>query len=380
MAKSTKPIYKRVWFIVLMVIVVIGVIASIGGGKGSADKAESSSSQTAEEAKDTVSTADQVDGTAANSSEAAKETSTELSSDDSQEAAQATTNSADPSAAQNESSSTAITDIKGAKFHVGDTITTKDLKIVYVSSGVFENYSAYSAPKDGYQYIYIDLYFENIGKSDTSVSMFCFEAYADGYNVEQYFGGDEDFSSTLSPGRYTEGKACFTVPVDASEVEIEYSLNLFSDDKLVFLYEGEQDSGFVPEITVSASADAYHVGDVVDLKDLKITYQECGTWESDNQFIQPVEGYRYVYLMFEVENIGSSDQSISFYSFDCYADGKDMSAVYSRDDALSATLSPGRKAVGTVAFEVPVDASVIEVEYVDNVWTSNRIVFAVELQ
>lgn len=46
-----------------------------------------------------------------------------------------------------------------------------------------------------------------------------------------------------------------------------------------------------------------------------------------------------------------------------------------RDDNLGATISAGRKVKGTVTFEVPVDATVVEVEYLTNFWTSNRVVF-----
>ena len=46
-----------------------------------------------------------------------------------------------------------------------------------------------------------------------------------------------------------------------------------------------------------------------------------------------------------------------------------------RDDNLSATISAGRKVKGTVTFEVPVDATVVEVEYLTSFWTSNRVVF-----
>lgn len=40
-----------------------------------------------------------------------------------------------------------------------------------------------------------------------------------------------------------------------------------------------------------------------------------------------------------------------------------------------AAISSGRKASGTVTFEVPDEASVVEVEYAVSVWTSNRVVF-----
>ena len=78
---------------------------------------------------------------------------------------------------------------------------------------------------------------------------------------------------------------------------------------------------------------------------------------------------------FEFENIGSSDEVVSSFDFDCYADGLNCKGVYIRDDDLSATLSAGRKTKGTVTFEVPLDATVIEVEYLSNYWSSNRVVF-----
>ena len=42
-----------------------------------------------------------------------------------------------------------------------------------------------------------------------------------------------------------------------------------------------------------------------------------------------------------------------------------------RDDHLSATLSAGRKVQETV----PIGAATVEVEYLTNFWTSNRVVF-----
>ena len=50
-------------------------------------------------------------------------------------------------------------------------------------------------------------------------------------------------------------------------------------------------------------------------------------------------------------------------------------ASISWDDNLSAALSAGRKVKGTVTFEVPIGAATVEVEYLTNFWTSNRVVF-----
>lgn len=48
------------------------------------------------------------------------------------------------------------------------------------------------------------------------------------------------------------------------------------------------------------------------------------------------------------------------------------------DDDLSASLSSGKKAKGALYFEVPSDAQSIVLEYNDNVWTSDKIVFVVK--
>ena len=86
-------------------------------------------------------------------------------------------------------------------------------------------------------------------------------------------------------------------------------------------------------------------------------------------FIQPKNGNKYIVLRFEVENISNSDQSIGYYSFECYADGVACDALYLLDDS-------GRKAKGSVAFEIPANAQTVEAEYIDNYWTSSRIIFS----
>ena len=83
----------------------------------------------------------------------------------------------------------------------------------------------------------------------------------------------------------------------------------------------------------------------------------------------------YIYCEFECENTSKSDQSVTVYDFDCYADGVSCDAFYGMDNSLSGSISPSRKVKGTVAFEVPIDATTIEMEYLNNYWTSDRIIF-----
>ncbi len=339
--------------VVLVLLVAIGSSGSDEGGGNSATKAGTvgdTSSTASSENGDGEST----DGSAASTSEGDAGAESDGSAD-----------------AQSDGAAEVQTE-----YRVGDILMDGDVKIVYMSSGVYTEDNEYLQPEEGYQYIYLQFAFENQSDTDdASVSFYSFDCYADGYSMEMYYGGDEDLSATLSAGRATSGYIYFTVPEDAQEIEVEYTTNYFTEEKITFLYEGEQDSGYVLEGTAEATADAFAVGDIIEAGGLTITYLSCETDTSYSDYYQPESGYHYVTCTFEFENTGDSDEYVSFYDFDCYADGLNCNQAYFRDDAVSATISSGRKAQGTVTFLVPDDASVVEVEYPTNYWTSNRVVF-----
>lgn len=265
------------------------------------------------------------------------------------------------------------------EYYVGDILYDGDMKIVYISSGEYKEENPYSQPQEGNKYIFLKFAFENTSeKNDAGVSFYNFEGYADGYAVEMHYSGDEELSASLSPGRVEVGYLYFEVPIKASEIEIEYTPNVFMDDKYKFIYEGEKDSGYVPQLNTSAAVNAYHVGEVAESSQMTITYISCKADTSDNMFIEPKDGHCFLSFEFEFENLSDSDQHVSCFDFYCYADGVACDAAYFREDNLSATLSSGRKVRGTVTFEVPYLAENIEVEYLSNYWTSERVVFAAE--
>ena len=343
-AKNKKPFYKKWWF---WAVVVIICVALAGGGSD-----------------DTTDTDKKIGEVAGNTQTSDPTQAGSNVSDDKEKPTKAPTETPMP--------------VKTV-YQVGDILQDGDLKIVYMSSGVYVEDNEFMQPPEGMKYIFIQLAFENTSKStDKSISYFSFEGYADGYAAESYYGGEEDLSATLSPGRTTSGFLYFTVPEDAGEIEIEYETNVFTEKKIKFAYEGEKDSGYQIPANTTATEGAYVVGDIVSSKQLIITYLSCEEYVSDNMFIQPADGYRFVSCEFEFENVSSTDQYVSCYEFYCYADGAACNATYIRDDALSATMSAGRKTKGTVTFEVPIDATVIEVEYLTNYWTSNRVVFKVK--
>lgn len=262
------------------------------------------------------------------------------------------------------------------EYHVGDSVQADNLKFTYAESGEFHTDNSFMQPDKGNKLIFLRFVVENVSSSGEGyISSLDFNCFADGYAADDYYGGDNDLSATLSPGRCTEGCVYFEIPQDAQQVEVEYEVNLFTEKKIKFIYDGDLNS----EITLSAnteeSENAYSVGDTVEAKGMTIRYLSCEEYVSDNMFIQPEEGNHYIRLEFEFENTGSSDQSVSAFSFDCYADGKACEQSYLGGDTLSASLSAGRKVKGSVIFEVPSNAQTVEVEYLADYWTSNRIVF-----
>ena len=263
------------------------------------------------------------------------------------------------------------------EFRVGEAYSKDGFSITYVSSGDYISDNQFIQPAEGNKYIRLAFHVDNQSGSDKSVTIYSFNCYADGYECSATYK-DDSLSASLSSGRSADGAAYFEVPVDAKEIEVEYDVDMFSNKKIKFIYEGEKESGLSFENNASVSESAYHVGDIIETKNMRITYLKSAEYKSDNQFLQPKDGMKYVYIELEVENMSGADRTISYFSFQCYADGASCDGYYGMDDALSATLSVGRKAKGTIAFEVPIDAKVVEFEYEDNVWTESKIIFLYE--
>ncbi|GEM_PF-1143102 len=263
-------------------------------------------------------------------------------------------------------------------YQVGDEISDGGFRIVYMASGDYQSDNEFIQPEEGNKFIFLKFAFINESSSEKNISYFDFDCYADGYLCDASYFGEEGLSANLTSGRATEGYIYFEVPQNASDIEIEYNADVWTDRKVKFKFEGNQDSGYVLEKSTERSEGAHAVGEVIEGNHVNITYLSCEETTSDNMFIQPRAGYHFVTLTLEFENTGSSDHTASSMYFDCYADGIACSQNYFLENDLSGTISAGRKLQGTVTFEVPNDAAVIEAEYNDSFWTSNRIVFTVK--
>ena len=237
--------------------------------------------------------------------------------------------SVDSTTNNNENKNDKVEEPAKTEYYVGDILEDGNTKIVFMSSGDQTEENKFMQPAEGKKYIYLQFAFENLSKTtDTSISFYSFECYADGYAAEMYYGGNDNLSATLSAGRATTGYIYFEVPADAKVIEVEYETNIFTEKKIKFIFEGEKDSGYVQQLNTARTEGAYAVGGVAESSRLKITYLSCEEYVSDNMFVVPAEGYRFITCEFEFENVGTSDEYISSFNFDCYADGMNCKGTY----------------------------------------------------
>lgn len=117
----------------------------------------------------------------------------------------------------------------------------------------------------------------------------------------------------------------------------------------------------------------------------KITMIEVNTNFTDySKYSKPKDGSKVVMVKYEVENISDENDElyVSSLDFNAYADGVAVDSFYTGNDNynnLTATVGKGKKTIGYVSYEVPVNAQKITVEYNANFWVDgNTIEFVVQ--
>ena len=114
--------------------------------------------------------------------------------------------------------------------------------------------------------------------------------------------------------------------------------------------------------------------------ELKISYLKCDTnFKKYSKYATVGKGKKVISATFKIENVSDTDQYID--TINCYADDKKCDSFYSvedYDDPFFDSISAGRSIEGTVYFEVPSNAKNIELEFENNVWTNDKVVFVVK--
>lgn len=124
----------------------------------------------------------------------------------------------------------------------------------------------------------------------------------------------------------------------------------------------------------------YKVGEQLNADGLKVTMDSAEEWISDNEFVEPEKGNKFIRVFFTIKNERGKDQYISCVDFDCYADDVACDMSFYGDNQLSTkTLSNGKTMKGYIYYEVPKDSKKITIEYETNWWTDENAIFEVEL-
>lgn len=123
-----------------------------------------------------------------------------------------------------------------------------------------------------------------------------------------------------------------------------------------------------------------NVGGTLQANDVKIEFLKVEDWTSHNMFIEPKEGNKFIRAYFSFTNTGKADRMVGSWDFECYVDNAQIdSMLVAGDDALSTrTISAGRNLKGYLYYEVPKNASSIELEYETSWWTEKKAVFKIK--
>lgn len=263
-------------------------------------------------------------------------------------------------------------------YHVGDSLQDGSLRIVYMASGEYHETSRYRQPPEGQKIVFLQFSLENT--SDTrgcSLPLFSFDCFADGTRAEPYYGSGEDLTVDLPADRSAVTQIRFTVPEKADQIDVEYTTQFLTSEKLHFFYEGEQSADYTVPVRSRRSAGALKAGAGMEADGLYLTYTSCRQDDSDSEFIRPAEGSSFVTLTLRIENLLEEEIDTGIYDFQCFADGQLCRTVLFRDDPLTGPVAPGQSTEGTVTFEIPDDAATVEAEYNCFERTSNPVILTV---
>lgn len=283
-----------------------------------------------------------------------------------------------PTDAVGEASDEPSMEIPRTIYHVSDSVQDGAIKIVYAASGEHIEENEEIQPSEGYKIVYFTFALENTSADSVdSVSLYDFTCYADGNLVAPHYPDSSSLTVTLAPGRAAVKSAYFLIPETAATIELEYATDVITTEQVVFLYEGELDSEYEIEVSDEPYAEAYVKEDVAQVGDVQITYVDWDENEGDGEYFFPQNDHIFVTCEFEIQNNGADAGYMTSYDFACYADGISCEQKFFERDDLAVDLTAGAVATGTVTFEVPDDADVVEVELVSGAWSSDRVVFSV---
>ncbi|MCI6795215.1 MAG: DUF4352 domain-containing protein [Lachnospiraceae bacterium] len=212
--KPKKPIYKRVWFWVLIIFIFIIAVGSCNSGSKEPKKVDTSQSETSTSSTKVDSAASATSTSAATSTEAPTETPTEAPTED------ATT-----------------------EFTLGDTADFDGVQVKLSAAILSNGDGEYITPDDGKYFLGLIFDISNDSSSDIAVSsMASFEAYCDEYSISQdltgyqapEWDGLDQLDGSVAAGKKMNGVIVFQVPQDFQNFEITYAPDFWGSQEVTF--------------------------------------------------------------------------------------------------------------------------------------------------
>lgn len=122
------------------------------------------------------------------------------------------------------------------------------------------------------------------------------------------------------------------------------------------------------------------VGESATLDNIKVTLKSVDKDFKDyNSYANIEDGCKILKANFEFENVGDYSEYVSYSDFNCFADKFSCDNFYSVKDAyFSESIPEGKKASGSVYFEVPNNANLLEIEFDTNSYIDGKIIFNVD--
>ncbi len=136
-----------------------------------------------------------------------------------------------------------LAELKGTKSELEQAGEMYELKMSdYYLADSFDDYyddfeGDYVIPNDGYTFLVVQFDAKNISEEDDYLNRYDFEAYVDGFSVEQYDEMVEEIdilTGDVAAGKTMRGQLLYEIPADWQEFEIQFKES-YDADKLVFV-------------------------------------------------------------------------------------------------------------------------------------------------
>ena len=143
---------------------------------------------------------------------------------------------------------------------------------------------------------------------------------------------------------------------------------------------GETNAKVEDKKTESNKPKIFKVGDIVELKDFKVTVNKVYTVNGD-EFTQPEEGNEFIAVDCTVENISNEEQTVSSLAMFKVVDKDGRACEYAiigqtaaKAGQMDGQLAPGRKLTGVYVVEVPKGSTGLELEFNSSLFSGGQII------